>query len=49
MDISIFVGLGIGAATFLIIGLFHPGMAPLKYVPNMVNISFRTQALVAPG
>ncbi len=31
MDISIFAGLGIGAATFLIIGLFHPAVVKVEY------------------
>lgn len=31
MDISIFAGLGIGLATFLIIGLFHPLVVKAEY------------------
>lgn len=31
MDISIFAGLGIGLATFLIIGLFHPVVVKAEY------------------
>lgn len=31
MDISIFSGLGIGLATFLIIGLFHPVVVKAEY------------------
>ncbi len=31
MDISIFSGLGIGLATFLIIGLFHPAVIKAEY------------------
>lgn len=31
MDLSIFTGLGIGLATFLIIGLFHPVVVKAEY------------------
>lgn len=31
MDLSIFSGLGIGVATFLIIGLFHPVVVKAEY------------------
>ncbi len=31
MDFSIFAGLGIGLATFLIIGLFHPVVVKAEY------------------
>lgn len=31
MDITIFAGLGIGLATFLIIGLFHPVVVKTEY------------------
>lgn len=31
MDITMFAGLGIGAATFLIIGLFHPVVVKAEY------------------
>lgn len=31
MDISIFIGLGIGLSTFLIIGLFHPVVVKAEY------------------
>lgn len=31
MDITIFAGLGIGLATFLIIGLFHPVVVKAEY------------------
>lgn len=31
MELSIFAGLGMGAATFLIIGLFHPAVIKVEY------------------
>ena len=31
MDITTFAGLGIGVATFLIIGLFHPAVVKVEY------------------